>query len=154
MKILMLFLTIVSSLLCHAQDVTSVILFERVSDVPESKLSVLIFQDSIACDTLQGTIQVSVTFDKNINSKTINATNVEVNRIVLTNNNIQIDCSLLEDCDKMNATEKEICKRYYEIFKNLYMQQPYNELKGREYHLGYKLGFMCKFTIIPLIGEK
>ena len=153
MKILILLLTIANPLLCYSQDTIPVVLFERVSDVPESKLPILIFQDNLVCDTLQGAIQVSVTFDKNINNKTINVINVEVDRVVLTNHNIQID-SRLNDCDKMNAKEKEICKKYCKIFKDLYMKQPYNDLKGREYHLGSKLGFMYKFTIVPLITGK
>ena len=152
MKILLFLFSFMYPIFSYSQDTTQVVLFERESN-PKYSPSVLIFQDSLACDTLQGIIIVDITFNKNINDSTgICAKYVEINRFELLNQDTNISMLELNRYEEVMLREDEIKKKYIDIFIGLYMKQPYNDLKGKEYHYGNKLRFMSKFIIVPALN--
>ena len=137
------------SVICHAQD-TPQILFLRESDPPEHKLPLLVFRESIARDTVRGVIIVGVEFNEYISNPVISVKNVELRRLILTDQkNVNIDYRKYDKPQQMNCIERELFDRYKNKFIHMYFDQPYCELRGRQHQIGNKLGFSYKFIIVP-----
>ena len=115
----------------------------------------LIFVEDNIEDSIVGHITVVITFMNNIDKYGhLQIENIEIYSLKMLSTDINIDNPIKIDYSIFNSgivlagLEKQLFNRYSNIFKNIYKNQPYSEMKGREYYNVRKLSFGCPFLIL------